>query len=329
MRIRVVDDVDPRQWERLLEQDQAATFFHTLDWGRLIEGTIPGWQRVYVTAEHEGDLVAAIPAMKYSRSGTTMVGSMPFGTYGGVVLGERVPATAVPELVMGFFQMCNSPRVAAAELVDFRGHLLIPPLGGLKRFERNAHVLELATDYDGIHKSFKPSNRNKIRKAERAGVVVRRGKTTADFLKYRDVFNHCCKRWKRRPFLRQTFFVRLSELDPEHVRLWLAEYRDRVIAGLLNFRLNGSVQNWGSVSFSSTWDVAPNNLLHARAIQDAVHMGCRCYNFGENPGLPGVDDFKKTFGTRQRSYNSFRWERTWYRALRRVSHMVQQRSVSR
>jgi CelD/BcsL family acetyltransferase involved in cellulose biosynthesis len=94
----------------------------------------------------------------------------------------------------------------------------------------------------------------------------------------------------------------------EGVDVWLAAHAGAPVAGLLNLRAGGQVMNWGNVSLQDAWNLAPNNLLHWRAIAAACAdaAGPRLYNFGSSAGLPNVHTFKRAFGAVDRTY--VRWE---------------------
>ncbi len=318
MNIDVRTSVSSTEWNRLIVEDDCATFFHRAEWARLIETTVPGWKPLYIAATHRGRLVAAIPLMVRQRRGALLAASMPFGTYGGVLINGDAPLSITRRLAYRFFDIVRSSRVAHGELVDFSRRLLLPNSPQIAQASNEVHVLSLEPGYEALWRRFKQPTRNKVRKARRAGVAIRRARSVRDFRAYHRMLVACCRRWGRREYLGADFFVGLSKLDPDHVHMWLAEHDGKVIAGLLNFAWRDTVFSWGNVSLSRDWCYAANNLLHTEVIADAVRRGARVYNFGANPGLPGVDAFKASFGTDRVRYDCYRAEKTWYRIVREV-----------
>ena len=282
----------------------------------MIETTVPGWSRLYVTAGQNGRVTAALPLMMRRVGGALVLASMPFGTYGGALIGDGERGAVAAELFRRFGEMARSPRVACAELVDFSSRIATVPHNGTAPRTIEAHVLDLAPGYRSLLRRFSPSNRNKIRKAMRSGVVVRRAVSVAEFLEYHTILADCCARWRRPVRLTPGFFRELSTHDGAHVEVWLAEHDGRTVAGLLNFLHDGTVMNWGSVSLAAGRQLAVHNLLHATAIESASRRGAFVYNFGANPGLPGVAAFKASFGTRPLPYHAYRIDKLWYRLLR-------------
>ena len=109
-------------------------------------------------------------------------------------------------------------------------------------------ISRLDADYEELRKRFKPSARNKIRKALKAGVGVRRAESEADFLLYYTVLEECSRDWEIRPRPGPAFFSALSKLDQDVVQMWLAVRDGHVLGGDLNFAMHGTVMNWGNVS---------------------------------------------------------------------------------
>jgi hypothetical protein len=59
--------------------------------------------------------------------------------------------------------------------------------------------------------------------------------------------------------------------------------------------------------------------LHATAIEQALNDGMSIYNFGANPGLPGVSRFKRSFGAEAFRYRVYRNEKWAYRTFRHLT----------
>jgi lipid II:glycine glycyltransferase (peptidoglycan interpeptide bridge formation enzyme) len=176
-----------------------------------------------------------------------------------------------------------------------------------------AQVLQLGRPFDQIWAGFKPSARNKIRKAEKAGVTVRIASSEADFVAYHEMLTECSRRWATPAGFGRGFFIGLAELGPETVQMWIAEHESQIVAGDLNFLYGDTIMNWGNVSRPQARSLAPNNLLHARAIKWGVERGLAGYNLGSSRGLPGVGSFKASFGTETVDLVRLSLEKPWYR----------------
>ena len=319
MKIDVVSGVDRFEWERLLLEDPRSTFFHSLEWSDCLRLSLTGWERYFVVGRVGGRLVAGIPAMRYSRHGFYATLSMPFGTYGGPLVGDGAPESAYERLANRFFDDARAARVTFAELVDFPPRFPAAVNSGTSEVEDETQVLGLHRGFNDLYRGFKPANRNKIRKARKAGVTVRRGQSAEDFIAYHRVLVDCAKNWDGRVRFGRGFFVQLSGSESGAVQLWLAEHEGKVIGGLLNFMHGDSIMNWGAVMLRRSRALAPMNLLHAEAIRDAVNRGMTTYNFGSSAGFDGVDAFKTTFGTTRVGYHHFVMKKRWFSMVKRWS----------
>ncbi|MFH1865022.1 MAG: GNAT family N-acetyltransferase [Candidatus Eisenbacteria bacterium] len=322
MDIEAAADVAPGEWSRLVAEDEAATFFHTLEWSDVLTSTLPGFRSAHLSASDGGELLALLPVLSRPRLQATTLESMAFGTFGGPVLGAGAPANAASALLAEFVSAAASLRVGLAQLVDRSGRVGESDLPGFERVDDRVQVVRLDAGYDELKTRFKPSARNKIRKAVKAGVVIRRAESEADFLAYHAVLEECSREWSIRPRPGPEFFSALSRLDAEAVQMWLAVQDGDVLAGDLNFALHGTVMNWGNVSTDAAKSLAPNNLLHANAVEQGVLDGHHTYDLGSSGGIAGVRAFKSSFGTVDIPVRRFVLEKSWYRAARKAARRL-------
>lgn len=302
-----------------MREDACATFFHTPEWSELLTGTLPGFRARPLAVKANGRAAGVLPAVSRRRAPAGTMESMAFGTFGGPLVAADAPPGTAAALLAAFSRAAHAPSVAFSQLVDRSGRVSPRDLRGFERRDDTVQIVRLDSDYETLVSRFRPSARNKIRKAKRAGVTVRRAESTADFLAYHSVLEECSRDWSVRPKPGREFFAALSELDPELVQMWLAEHDGVVIGGDLNFVLHGTVMNWGNVSTHAAKSLAPNNLLHARAIEEGVRAGYDTYDLGSSAGLAGVRAFKASFGTVDLPIARFVLEKRWYAALRKVA----------
>ena len=317
--IEVSADVNPGEWSRLVTEDEAATFFHTPEWSDVLTSTLPGFQPAHIAAFDGKRLVALMPVLGRARLRATTLESMAFGTFGGPVLGAGASADAGASLLAEFAAAASSPRVGVAQVVDRSGRIGESDLPLFRRIDGTVQVVFLDARYDELEKRFRPSARNKVRKAIKAGVTIRRAESETDFLAYHAVLEECSREWAIRPRPGPEFFSALSALDRDMVQMWLAVHDGDVLAGDLNFVLHGTVMNWGNVSTDAAKSLAPNNLLHANAIEQGVRDGHHTYDLGSSGGIEGVRAFKSSFGTADVPVRRFVREKAWYRGLKRVA----------
>ena len=319
LEIEVSADVNPEEWSRLVAEDGAATFFQTPEWSDVLISTLPGFESSHAAARDGDRLVAVMPVLARSRLRATTLESMAFGTFGGPVLSAAATADTAGLLFAAFAHAAASMRVGLAQIVDRSGRIRESHLPGFRRIDDTVQVVSLDGSYEELEKRFKPSARNKVRKAVKAGVTVRRAESESDFLAYHAVLEECSREWAIRPRPGPDFFSALSALDRGVVQMWLAVHDGTVLAGDLNFALHGTVMNWGNVSTDAAKSLAPNILLHANAIEQGVRDGHRAYDLGSSGGIEGVRAFKSSFGTADVPVRRFVLEKSWYRGLKKVA----------
>ena len=199
--------------------------------------------RVILVEDAAGTLQAAVPLLVAERWGVRRVYAGAWGTYGGVVARSAAASTAAAGALAA---LARAPRTALVRVHDFAASL--GSTAGWLETEELCLVLDLPADPEVLfHEAFTTQNRNKIRKAEKLGVTVRRGSGPEDLGRYADLYAESAVRWGFATPLRREFFLALAAA-PAGVEVWLAERAGEVLAGLLNFNCGGQVMNWGNVS---------------------------------------------------------------------------------
>jgi CelD/BcsL family acetyltransferase involved in cellulose biosynthesis len=325
VRVEHVREIDRGEWNALVEADPSATFFARAEWADLTSEAAGG-RPFFLLVRDAGGIAAGIPAVETRRAGFRIVESLPHGTYGGVVAAPGCPPEARRALLDRYRAIARSPSVAAVHLMDLRG--IEGGLSGFESRDEGAQIVRLDRSFDEIWEGFKPSARNKIRKARKAGVTVRRGATEADFLAYHSMLEESSERWGVPCAFPLSFFERLWGLPGGGVELWVAELDGEVIGADLNLVEHGWIMNWGNVSRLDAQRHAPNNLLHAAAIERGVEDGCRVYDLGSSAGISGVEAFKAAFGTERIPLRLFSAEKPWYRATKRAARALGRRDRS-
>jgi len=311
-RVRIVVGEPPAELDALVAT-AGGSFFQSAAWLRAVARAAPEYEPSVLLAETDG-ITAACPLLRRRRWGTSWFYAGAWGTYGGILSRDADAATAVQARLL---RLAIEPRVLCIRVHDFAGTL--PDAPPWRRAPESCHVLDLPADASVLWDSaFTSQNRNKIRKAEKLGVVVRRARDAAAFASYAALYRESAARWGTDRTLPIALFDALADAHPG-VDVWLAEHQGEAIAALLNFTCGGQVMNWGNVSRRASWNLSPNNLLHWRALQAACAdaAGPRLYNFGSSAGLPGVETFKSAFGAREHIYMRREAGPAWVARLQR------------
>jgi len=318
----VTSHVDARSWDDLVAEDRSASFFQTLAWSDVLSSTLLDHAPLFAEARLRGELVAGMPVIRRSRGPVTVVESMPFGTYGGVLATDRAPSQAAAELLLALLDAVDRITVGQIRIVDFNGRLA-DACDGFTSVASEAQVLDLDRPYDEIWAGFRPSVRNKVRKAEKAGVVIRQARGTDDFHAYHRLLEECSERWGTANPFSEDFFAALAVSDNDAIQMWLAVYDGAIIGGDLNFLSATSVFNWGNVSHRESVSLGTVPLLHDHAIKDACRRGLKTYNLGGSGGIDTVARFKSAFGTKCIPYTEYVLEKGWMKLANRLRGRIE------
>jgi lipid II:glycine glycyltransferase (peptidoglycan interpeptide bridge formation enzyme) len=145
------------------------------------------------------------------------------------------------------------------------------------------HVLALDRDADAVLRTFHRSQvQRNIKRAERSGVVVRRGSSATDLT---DVFYRLHVGTRRRlgvPVQPRRFFARLWErmIEPGLGSVLIAEADGTAVAAAVFLAYGENVIYKYGASDAGSWTLRPNHALFWEAIRTSCDAGYRWFDFG-------------------------------------------------
>lgn len=172
-------------------------------------------------------------------------------------------------------------------------------------------ILNLEKSEQEILAQMHQKTRYNIRLAEKRGVKVRQSADLKDLEIFYSILQKTAKRDKFFTHTKEYYQKQLEILGPKDlVRLFLAEYQGKLIAGILvSFYNKRAVYLHGAQDFEFRNLMAPH-LLQWRAILEAKRRGCTTYDFWgiaasdvpANHSWQGITRFKRGFGGREINY---------------------------
>jgi len=283
-------------WDELVRVDDTATFFQT-----------PAW--LEVAARRHGAVVApllfefpdgpaCLPLLRDRRWGRDRYFS-PCGTYA-ALLSPRSLASGELEAV-------------ARELGSLNLQLTSSP------FTRNpvrvgralpaaSHVIDLrAVDPGDPARGWERDARRRARRADEAGVVVRRGENR-DWEAYKALYRATVSRWGRRArtIHPREFLDDLRATLAPHpgFQFWVAEFGGAIGAGFIGFDHNRHHALWHAAADGAFFGSGAVQLLYRTMIADAARRGLEAFDLLGSGGLAGVEAFKASLGARELRYES-------------------------
>lgn len=176
-----------------------------------------------------------------------------------------------------------------------------------------ASVVDLKKTEEELFKSFATDHRRGIRRAERAGlrVVVREDGLAPKV--YHEILVDQARRLGIRPEPFSLIRGIWDVLRPKDMaRFYFAYYGDKPVASLIVLRYRKTAHGFLGCALGGYLKLYPWNLLHWRAMQDALREGMEEYDLMLSPGPDekdhphyGLYQFKHGFGSRTVPLNVF------------------------
>jgi CelD/BcsL family acetyltransferase involved in cellulose biosynthesis len=285
-------------WQKLVADDTRALPFHHPAWARMLAECYGFSSFGLALRNADGGLLAGVPVVET----------------GGKLRGRRwisLPFTDLcPPLVVGDAKLQarlhNELEAARAEAGVASVELRAAPSGdhaqrvpaGLR------HTLRLDRDPEQTFARFKPSVRNKIRSAERNGVIVSPAEDEDELTRTFYALHAATRRRLGVPVQPRRYFTLLWRrvLEPGLGFLLVARSGGRAIAGAVFLTWRGTMIYKYSASDASASRLRPTNALLWHAIRSASENGDSTFDFGRTDfDNPGLRDFKLAWGTDEES----------------------------
>ena len=320
----MVSPVSSNQWKSIYDSDPAAVPSLSPEWARCVV-EVGGYRDVSCHFEFADGVQAVLPLFESRiRLGPLAVRRSPPSAWGFGGFLSTAPLTA------------NHIRAALARLqrepgalVQIRPNPLDAGLWneaapeGWTALARNAHVLDLNGGYDEVWGSrFKSDTRNRVRRAERAGLEIECGSHAGLVEEFHALLVHSFGRWakkqhepaaiarwrgvRRDPLSK---FLTIAAGAPSIFKLWIARADGKAVAAILVLRDHQAHYTRGAMIEELAGPSHANYLLHAKAIEDACRAGCRHYHMGETGGSRSLAQFKSRFGAEAVPYAEYQYER--------------------
>ncbi len=300
--IRSLSDSDRPLWKRFIYESQNGTLFHDLDF--LAYHPASRFRSRHLLFWEKGNLVAVCPAADQEENGQKVLISHPGASWGGLVFPKGFKAENVNDLIVGLVSYAREEKIERIVIT------LSPEFYS----EKPDHALRFALHLSGfrvvkrqlsgaVALSFFPSclKKTALQKAQqsrRTGVRVVR---SDDYRAFYPVLVQNRAKHGATPTHSLDELLRIDQLIPGRLALFLAEHESRPIAGALLFLVNGNVALSFYIAHKEEYKQhRATNLLLMETMQWAQQEGFRYYDMGtsmigEKPNWSLVA-FKETFG---------------------------------
>lgn len=319
-------------WSQVAASDPTALVSSTPAWLDCICAS-NGYEdasRLYETADGR---TLVLPLVRRPRlpGALTIQASLPDGWGVGGLIGDR--AVRRDDVAAVFADLARVPALSTSirpsPLVDGLWASARPP--EFAAHPRITHVLDLEGGFATVwSKRLTTATRTKLRKAERAGLVVECDTSGSFVPVFYSIYTKWLEqrarerrmplsvaRWRGRRRERLRKFEHVARAFGDACRIWVAWLDGRPAAATILLIHEANAVYWRSASDRETAGrTRANDLLQQVAIEDACAAGCRWYHMGESGGVKSLMHFKARFGAEPYSYSQYRLERLPISSLR-------------
>jgi hypothetical protein len=283
----------PANWDEAIRNYDGKTLFHESHWLDHIVAIHPGARIEYLDLQDDEGHLGFLCAVTIRRFLVTIWGSPLPGT-GTLSMGPMVKRPIDDaEFVTALIRYCRKNGVRHIELAGTSLDSEVMRRHGMQVDTGVTRLCPLPPDEGAAWASLRSTCRNRIRKAERNGLV-------AEYIDDPRIVDHFYEQYLevwgkqglRIPFTIERVRSLYDRLMPAGrlLPVWV-KYRDRVIAtGLFPYD-ERCVYFWGGASWLEYQSLYPNELLHWTLIRLAIQRGVPLYNM-----YGGKSRFKDKFG---------------------------------
>ncbi len=270
-----------------IQRTAGARLCHTFAWTHMIEAAF-AYEGHYLVARENSQICGVLPLMHvHSRLFGDRLLSQPFSDYGGLLTTSKAATEALydraTEIAMDL--RCDS--------IELRNTVPLPHNLHLRR-DKVSMYLPLASDAQDVWKMLRHKTRNRVRKAEKSGLIVKAGG--------RELISEFYRVWTIRmrelgtPCYPRKLFRVIMQTFPRQSRIFMALQDGMPIAVLFAYTFKGWVQcSWGA-ALRGYDNLGPNYILNWAAIEHYCGQGMRWYDFGRSTKGSGQHIFKQRWG---------------------------------
>lgn len=282
-----------REWDRIWYECDYATFFHSREWAEIWQDYTTGDFQPFPFMLKFSDGTRALLPLTLQES-EQIYFSSPAGTYGGLISLDTIDsrhlaaaAECSPKAIGRVFIRTNP----FAGTVD-KG------LAALQFHDDETHVLYLNDSFEIIYNNWSNNHKTATKRARRDGIIVKVASSLDSWQEYYAMYESSLDRWGNKVTSRYNWalFESIFNRKSSNIKLWIAFYREKAIAGSLCFYSKKHVVYWHGSAYSEYFNLKPVQLIFYEAISEAVTNGFNWFDFNPSGGHEGVKSFKKGFG---------------------------------
>jgi hypothetical protein len=289
------------EWDRIVDQCDQATYFHTRGWADVWQRYSNGKLRPAAwLAEFNDGTTALLPSNEKTILDLPVIGrymgqlcttiSCCGNTHGGWVSQEQLSGEHHRQLW---------ERVARRNIQINEN----PFDHGLRDAELPwtetdfTQVIDLRQPEEQLMRSWSHGQRKAVRRARRDGLVASCAASPDDWREFYEIYAGQFERWGNPEGVTDAKMLDIFRThDPERIRLWFVKSDGKIIAGSVRFYHRRSIMGWISAARQEYRKLRPAAFMHSEIIRDAYAHGYWWYDLQPSGGIAGVVEFKEQLG---------------------------------
>jgi CelD/BcsL family acetyltransferase involved in cellulose biosynthesis len=314
--VRDVRPATATEWDAVWAACPYATYFHSRawseDWSTYTAGSLVPAPTLVTFSDGRRALLP-VTRQRHRRGLAVRHIMSPAGTYGGWLADEPLEETHA-ELLTAWLLRKRVPLWWRVNPFD--------PLAAVPSQHATepdvTHVLSVEPNDRGTCEDVTHSQRSAVNKARRAGLVVRRATSAADWEVYYAVYESTLARWGERASSRygEELFELLRRRGEPGVTLWLTELQNGlIVAGAITLRAPHHAAGWHMATLADYFRLKPNNLMIHEIAEDACARSLSWFDMNPSGGHEGVRAFKERCGGQPLTCPVIVKEKSWTRAI--------------
>jgi serine/alanine adding enzyme len=286
MNVEVLENPDS-SCETFVTQRPDSKICHLPEWNDVIVQTA-GHRPFYLVAKDSGEIHGVLPLTQVRSRlfGNRMI-SQAFSNYGGPLMDSPDARDALFNYAVELATKLN------CESIEFR-NIQPLPFNLETRTEKITMYLPLARDPDEIWKSFKPTVRNQVRKAEKSDLTTVDGGV--------DLLDEFYREYTIRmhqlgtPCYPRKVMYNILQTFPNSSRIFTVRLKELTVGAGFTVFFNGFVEILWAATLVEYNKLCPNNLLYWSVIKHYCLAGAAYFDFGRCTIGGSTYQFKKQWG---------------------------------
>lgn len=286
--IEILSEEFQEQWNEFVDNHEAATAFHSLQWLKTVRNTFDYTSESRLIFHDLAGLVGVVPLFGVPEIlGGSLVN--PFCEYGYPLIKDGFSYDCL---------RCLSHSASALNSLIIKEHSRSDNSGYFNcRFPgvQTGVTFELPTTVPFefmISNFFNRDLRTNLKKAKNSGLQIRYSANLED---YYNMYLNTMQRLGSPPFPLD-FFSELKKNFGEDCIVRTAIDEDEDVAGIVALRFNNHTYVFSNASLPEYWDNNPNEYVYANLLKDSCNGDCELVDFGRTEEGSSLYYFKEKFG---------------------------------